>query len=309
MREVIDVISLKESAWFGVEENKRSISWLVLLDILGPFVEEHPAEINRRKKTYFSILSHPTTPIHSPILSPTLAVDKTVRQIEKDVKRLETKYKGIDLSPRYNRAMSIFSKKYPVIGYVQGMCEIFKVFLEVHLDNHEIDCAEALAYFCFTKIVCQSLDSFSSGQQGIERSLVEIEDLLEKYSPRTIEHLKRTGVEIKYFGYNWMSTFLFREFNSYKSVLDAHFSLGSSNFMRFNVSFAVSIVIHLHQEILSRAFESILQLLQNISQIDWTEEQLQNTLAIAYIIYSRGELSINSSFKSILEGSSFNRNK
>ncbi|EIJ87304.1 TBC1 domain family member 2 [Nematocida parisii] len=282
--------TLRESAWFGLPRDKRSISWLILLDIIGPSTTEIDNDIRSRCKAYEQ-LNKQGMRMNSPeiLLSP-LTHDKVHKQISKDVLRIECDVRGINTSECYIKAMSIFSRRYPVISYVQGMCDIFKMFMDVHSLTHEIGTAEALAYLCFEKIIGKYLDHFSSQQAGIERSIQEIEDLLMKHRPVLMKYLYKHSVEVKYFAYNWMSTFLMREFLQHKEIFDAHFSLGVEEFLRFNISFAVSVVIHLQNILMESDFEGILHTLQHIQEMHWERKEVQKVLSMCYIIYSGGTL-------------------
>lgn len=287
----IDVRELKEQAWFGLAAKDRGVGWLVLLDVLSPATEQHPVQVAQRCEAYTALLKAPGSPVLSPeTASPSfVAQAKTHRQIEKDVKRVE-------LAPgeevRYTRAMRAFAKQHPVIGYVQGMCEIYQVFYDVLSAEVSGEAAEALGYFCFVKVVGRTLDHFSSGQQGIERVIEEIDRLLQRHAQSLYRYLTGIGVETKYFAYNWMSTFLFREFARHQQVMDAHFSLGVSEFTRFNTSFALAIVIFFRDQLINQPFEDVLSLLQHISDYPWTPGQIEQLLAVAYVVYSGGELPV-----------------
>ncbi|KAI5160435.1 TBC1 domain family member 2 [Nematocida ausubeli] len=285
-----NVQELRDAAWFGLEKQKRSTGWLILLDIISPSMSALGVGIENKCRAYES-LNKQGTHISSPeiLLSP-LTHDKVHKQISKDVLRIECDVKGVDTSKSYIRAMAIFSKRYPVISYVQGMCDIFKLFMDVHSISHDTHVAEALSYFCFEKIVSKYLDYFSSRQVGIERSIEEIEELLQKNRPKLFLHLQKSSVEVKYFAYNWMSTFLIREFLHHKEVFDAHFSLGPAEFIRFNVSFATALVIYLQDTLMSSDFEGILYTLQRINEIEWSTMEIQRVLSVSYIIYSGGSL-------------------
>ncbi|KAI5191175.1 TBC1 domain family member 2 [Nematocida sp. AWRm77] len=287
----MDMRELKERAWFGLGSGERAVGWLVLLDVLSPSVDQHAQSIEQRKRAYSLLVQSPGSPVLSPdIGSPSFTPQaKMLRQIEKDVRRV-----GITHAERevYTRAMCAFSKQHPVIGYVQGMCEIFRVFYDVFSSEFDLEASEALSYFCFVKVVGRALDHFSSGQQGIERVIEEIDELLRKHAQDLHAYFSSIGLETKYFAYNWSSTFLFREFSAHKAVMDAHFSLGVCEFTRFNTSFAISVVLFFKDKLAKKPFEEALLLLQNIGAYPWTKEGLSQVLAIAYVVYSGGSLNI-----------------
>lgn len=289
---VVPMERLKEVAWFGLPESRRGTLWLVLLDVLGPSLNDHPSQISQRVKVYASLSATSSSPpLSSDILSPSfMSPVRAGKQIEKDVKRMDTRIKGEDHSGTYSRAMFVFARTRPVIGYVQGMCHIFRVFHSVLAQTYAENEAEALSYFCFSKVVGQALDCFSSGQQGVERAIEEIEELLVKYAKDVHKHFERIGLDVKYFAYNWMSTFLFREFEGHEKVMDAHFSLGVSSFLRFNVALAISILLFLKDRICSSGFDEALPLLQNLGAQPWTSSDIDVLLSLAYIVYSDGYL-------------------
>lgn len=286
----INIRELQENAWFGLKEEDRSISWLILLDIISPDTKRHTKEIEERKKKYKEMVALSLEPITSPdVLSPSGDPEKTIRQIKKDVRRIE-EVKDKAVADMYIRSMSVFWRKHIVIGYVQGMCEIFKVFYCVHKERHKEEEAEALSYFCFARIVVHAIDCFGSRQQGIERAIEEIEVLIKKYSPEIDKHFRRIKIEIKYFSYNWMSTFMFREFYQHKKIMDAHFSLGVQAFMQFNICFSISVVLYFRDKILSMDFDNALRTLQSISEYPWEDQDLDRLLSVAYIVFSNGTL-------------------
>lgn len=292
---VVPMARLKEVAWFGLPKKHRGTLWLVLLDVLGSSLSDHPSQISHRVKVYASLSATSSSPLlSSDILSPSfMSPIKAGKQIEKDVKRMDTRIKGKDYSSTYSRAMFVFARTRPVIGYVQGMCHIFRVFHSVLAQTYSESEAEALSYFCFSKVVGQALDCFSSGQQGIERAIEEIEALLLKYAKEVHEHFQAIGLDVKYFAYNWMSTFLFREFEGHEKVMDAHFSLGVSSFLRFNVALAISTVLFLKDRICNSNFDEALILLQNLGSQPWTNSDIDVLLSLAYIVYSDGDLEVS----------------
>lgn len=291
MKNSTTVKSLREAAWFGFTQEERSTAWLVLLDIISPAPEQQEADLKERCALYASLCAQDVQ-MHSPeiLLSPE-SIAKVHKQIGKDIMRTHTFVYYKDRAESFRRAMELFSKKYSIVGYVQGMCDIYKVFIDVHSSVYTEEQAEAVSYFCFVRIVSNYLDYFSSRQAGIERSIEEIEHLLAKNRPCLYAHLKKMKVEIKYFAYNWMSTFLFREFLDHKEVFDAHFSLGPEEFIRFNVAFAAGIVVYLQDRILKqKEFEGIVRILQNIQNEPWTKQDIQKLLSISYVIYAKGTL-------------------
>ncbi|KAH9385896.1 TBC1 domain family member 2 [Nematocida major] len=281
--------TLREKAWNGLHEKERGIVWLVLLDVISPCESSHESEIQARIKAYLELSEEETFLTPDFLLSPS-NLNKAYKQIQKDVLRIKSTFQGTDISDRYIKAMQIFTRKHSVIGYAQGMCEIFKLFIDVYAVGYSVEEAEALSYFCFTKIVCTYLDYFSSRQAGIERSIFEIQVLIKKYAPDLERHFSREGVEVKYFAYNWVSTFLIREFMQHKEVFDAHFSLGPEEFVRFNEAFSAGIIFHLSGSLLESDFEGIIRTLQNLQDRAWSRPEIEKLLSIGFVIYSGGRL-------------------
>lgn len=304
-RRVVDISRLKEAAWFGVPEAHRKRVWLVLLNVLDYNTHMHALQIEKKIRTYtnsiLNISNENSPAMHEEAAEgakPDLSIrDKDKKQIEMDIRRAKgVVVGGRDVSQMYYRAMALTSRRRAAVGYVQGMCDIYGAFLEVFLERPSGGAeergdleAEAMSYFCFSKILDQVQDHFVDKQEGLQRAIDRIGGLIQATDPGVHACLQGMGLETKFFAYNWLATFLFREFRGtfLREVLDAHFSLGISEFLPFNEAFCASLVISLRAEILRMDFNDALTLLHQVGDIPWTHQKMREVLSLAFVIYSQ----------------------
>jgi TBC1 domain family member 2 len=289
-KRVVDLFRLRELAWGGVPEEHRPRVWLILLGILDYNTQGHQAQIERKTLSYLRSIESLSVESSPAEEAEILLEERKKKQIEKDIKRMCTVIRGVEYAHVFYRAMAFTSRRRGAVGYVQGMCDIFKEFLKV-FSSMDRGASEAMSYLSFSRLLGEVQEHFTERQEGVKKSVTAIDRLLRENDREAYLHLQRVGVETKYYAHKWMSTFLFREFEGefLEVILDAHFSFGIGEFLRFNESFCVGIVISLKEEVLCRGFEEALVLLQGIGEYPWRMSQVREALARAFIVYANRE--------------------
>lgn len=287
-KRVVDIEELREASWFGVPPQHRPLVWLILLNIIDYNTEDHHLQIEKKVERYLQSIARISNESSPVLFGDSIDLeDKDRRQIERDVRRDG----GANEQGMYFRAMALTSRRRAAVGYVQGMCDIYGVFLEVFMETHPEKQAEALSYFCFSRVIDQVQENFVENQEGLVKGIERVEHMLRREDAEVYNHIVGVGVQVKDFCSKWLSTFFVREFKDtfIKTVMDAQFSLGIGSFLSFNEALCVAVVLVLKKEILRLTeFEEVITLLLNLStSTKWEEEKIRRILSMAYVMIKR----------------------
>lgn len=216
-------------------------------------------------------------PAHSIVLSKLLD-EKTIHQIDIDIKRLEPELKiidGIDVTPMYYHILGLIAYKRPSLGYTQGMADILAPFITTYtLEN--IETAESSAYLCFSML----LNEIQSNIIDLQYPLISMLDEALRLSDLNLHaYLKKIGLETHMFAFRWFNCLFIREFklSSLLKVLDTIFS--ADNTINYLIYLGVGLLLKFKSVLLENDFSSNILFLQNLHEREWEEGEIEMLLA------------------------------
>lgn len=245
----ISLSDLRSSAWSGVPQEVRSITWQVLLGYLPTSADRRVATLERKRKEYLDGITKAFERSTSTLLSPisgrtksayshqgrSRGLDENVwHQISIDVPRTSPHIElyGYEATQRsLERILYLWAIRHPTSGYVQGINDLVTPFWQVFLGTYitdtnietgmdpgqlprsVIDAVEADTYWCLTKLLDGIQDNYIVAQPGIVRQVSALRDLTHRIDGILTKHLEREGVEFMQFSFRWMNCLLMREVN------------------------------------------------------------------------------------------------
>ena len=239
---------LRDSAWSGVPEEVRSVTWQMLLGYLPTNVERRAATLQRKRSDYLESVRQlferngaaPLSPAKSKVHAATSfgrsrGLDENVwHQISIDVPRTSPHIElyGYEATQRsLERILYLWAIRHPASGYVQGINDLMTPFWQVFLGSYVtdsdvesgmdpgqlpravIDAVEADSYWCLTKLLDGIQDSYIYAQPGIVRQVGALRDLTHRIDKSLAKHLEQEGIEFMQFSFRWMNCLLMREVN------------------------------------------------------------------------------------------------
>ena len=244
----VSLSELRDSAWSGVPEEVRSISWQVLLGYLPTSAERRVATLERKRKDYLEGIRQAFERSAPSLISPvsgrtksaysqgrSRGLDENVwHQISIDVPRTSPHLElyGYEATQRsLERILYLWAIRHPASGYVQGINDLVTPFWQVFLGSYitdpniesgmdpgqlpkpVIDAVEADSYWCLTKLLDGIQDNYIYAQPGIVRQVSALRDLTHRIDKALAKHLEKEGVEFMQFSFRWMNCLLMREVN------------------------------------------------------------------------------------------------
>jgi hypothetical protein len=244
----ISLNDLRDSAWSGVPDEVRSITWQVLLGYLPTSAERRVATLERKRKEYLDGVQQAFEKSGSGIMSPTSSrvkasysqgrsrgLDENVwHQISIDVPRTSPHIElyGYEATQRsLERILYLWAIRHPASGYVQGINDLVTPFWQVFLGSYitdpdiesgmdpgqlpraVLDAVEADSFWCLTKLLDGIQDNYIFAQPGIVRQVSALRDLTTRIDGVLAKHLEKEGIEFMQFSFRWMNCLLMREVN------------------------------------------------------------------------------------------------
>ncbi|KAF2435981.1 GTPase-activating protein GYP1 [Tothia fuscella] len=247
----IPLPELRSSAWSGVPEEVRAMTWQLLLGYLPTSSERRVATLERKRKEYLDgvrqAFERGTAGSETPVVSGVTGVASTPpanrgrgrgldeaiwHQISIDVPRTNPhlelySYEATQRS--LERILYVWAIRHPASGYVQGINDLvtpfWQVFLGAYITDSDIehgmdpgqlprpvlDAVEADSFWCLTKLLDGIQDNYIFAQPGIQRQVAGLRDLTTRIDAGLAKHLEREGVEFIQFSFRWMNCLLMRE--------------------------------------------------------------------------------------------------
>jgi len=254
----VSLPDLRSTAWSGVPEEVRAMTWQLLLGYLPAQSERRITTLERKRKEYLdgvkqafgegSMTAHQSTNSGLAGLAsnpPVTAgrgrgLDEALwHQISIDVPRTNPHlplYQYDATQRSLERVLYVWALRHPASGYVQGINDLatpfWQVFLSTYITDFNIergmdpgqlprqvlDAVEADTFWCLSKMLDGIQDNYIVAQPGIHRQVGALRDLTARIDDRLAKHLEEENVEYMQFSFRWMNCLLMREL-SMQSVI------------------------------------------------------------------------------------------
>lgn len=247
----INLAELRDSAWSGLPDEVRAMSWQILLGYLPTNSDRRVTTLERKRNEYLEAVRQAfekgtsTNDADSVIgiggisSSPATqrgkgrGLDEAIwHQISIDVPRTNPHLElySFEATQRsLERILYVWAIRHPASGYVQGINDLvspfWQVFLGMYITDPEIefgmdpgqlpkqvlDAVEADTFWCLTKLLDGIQDNYIHAQPGIQRQVASLRDLTTRIDGNLAKHLENEGVEFIQFSFRWMNCLLMRE--------------------------------------------------------------------------------------------------
>ncbi len=236
----VSLSELRDSAWSGVPEEVRAMSWQLLLGYLPTSSERRVATLERKRREYldgvrqaFERGTAGTAGGDTTNRGRGRGLDEAVwHQISIDVPRTNPHLElyGYEATQRsLERILYVWAIRHPASGYVQGINDLATPFWQVFLGSYItdsnietgmdpgqlprplLDAVEADTFWCLSKLLDGIQDNYVFAQPGIQRQVTALRDLTTRIDLGLAKHLENEGVEFIQFSFRWMNCLLMRE--------------------------------------------------------------------------------------------------
>jgi TBC1 domain family member 2 len=247
----VSLTDLRDSAWSGVPEEVRAMTWQILLGYLPTNSERRVGTLERKRKEYLDGVRQafergtagsqgaPAASLTGASSTPQTnagrgrGLDEAIwHQISIDVPRTNPHLElyGYEATQRsLERILYVWAIRHPASGYVQGINDLVTPFWQVFLGTYitdlnieegmdpgqlpkpVLDAVEADSFWCLTKLLDGIQDNYIHAQPGIVRQVNALRDLTMRIDSGLAKHLEKEGVEFMQFSFRWMNCLLMRE--------------------------------------------------------------------------------------------------
>lgn len=254
----VSLPDLRSTAWSGVPEEVRAMTWQLLLGYLPAQSERRVTTLERKRKEYLDGVKQAfdsgtaanrngmNSGLAGMASNPPITsgrgrgLDEALwHQISIDVPRTNPhiplyQYEATQRS--LERILYVWALRHPASGYVQGINDLatpfWQVFLSTYITDFNIDkgmdpgqlprplldAVEADTFWCLSKLLDGIQDNYIVAQPGIHRQVAALRDLTARIDDRLAKHFEEENVEYMQFSFRWMNCLLMREL-SMRSVI------------------------------------------------------------------------------------------
>nr|XP_023029239.1 TBC1 domain family member 22B [Leptinotarsa decemlineata] len=286
-------------SWSGIPVKVRGITWRLLSGYLPMNVERRSEMLERKRHDYWALVEKYYYTEH----------DETNRdiqhQINIDVPRMNPSvplFQQKTVQDMFERILFIWSIRHPASGYVQGINDLvtpfYVVFLQEFIKNEEpfekfnIDdlaqeqqrIIEADSFWCLSKFLDSIQDNYVFAQIGIQKKVLQLEELIKRVDESLHKHLKQHNVSYLQFSFRWLNNLLTRELPLRCSIRLWDTYLAENDcFATFQLYVCAAFLLHWKEDLMQqRDFQGLLLLLQNLPTQSWTSSQIGVMVAEAY---------------------------
>ncbi|XP_056646448.1 TBC1 domain family member 22B [Diorhabda sublineata] len=286
-------------SWSGIPGKVKGITWRLLSGYLPMNIERRNEVLERKRQDYWSLVEKYYYTEH----------DETNRdiqhQINIDVPRMNPSiplFQQKTVQIMFERILFIWSIRHPASGYVQGINDLvtpfYIVFLQEFLKEDEpfekcfVDqlteeqrrIVEADSFWCLSKFMDSIQDNYVFAQIGIQKKVLQLEELIKRVDESLHKHLKEHNVSYLQFSFRWLNNLLTRELPLRCTIRLWDTYLAESDcFATFQLYVCAAFLLYWKDCLMQQHdFQGLLLLLQNLPTQSWTSSQISLLVAEAY---------------------------
>ncbi|KAL8827193.1 MAG: hypothetical protein Q9170_007107 [Blastenia crenularia] len=313
----IPLSDLRDSAWSGIPDEVRAMSWQLLLGYLPANSERRVATLDRKRKEYLegvrqafecgpTAASVPSARTSTSAHARSRGLDEALwHQISIDVPRTSPHLKlySYEATQRsLERILYVWAIRHPASGYVQGINDLVTPFWQVFLGSYitdsniesgmdpgqlpkpVLDAVEADAFWCLSKLLDGIQDNYIFAQPGIVRQVSALKDLTTRIDSGLAKHLENEGVEFMQFSFRWVNCLLMREvtIQCIIRMWDTYLA-EEQGFSDFHLYVCAAFLVKWSDQLVKMEFQEIMMFLQALPTRSWTEKDIELLLSEAFI--------------------------
>lgn len=286
-------------SWSGIPVKVRAITWRLLSGYLPINLERRSGVLERKRHDYWSLVEKYYYAEH----------DETNRdiqhQINIDVPRMNPSiplFQQETVQIMFERILFIWSIRHPASGYVQGINDLVTPFYIVFLQEFipdtqpfescnvdtltqdQLKIIEADSFWCLSKFLDGIQDNYVFAQIGIQKKVLQLEELIKRVDETLHRHLKQHNVSYLQFSFRWLNNLLTREL-PLRCVIRLWDTYLAENdcFPSFQLYVCASFLLYWKEDLMRQNdFQGLLLLLQNLPTHSWSSSQISMLVAEAY---------------------------
>lgn len=273
--------------------------WRLLSGYLPMNLERRNNVLERKRQDYWSLVNKYYYADHD-------ENERDIKhQINIDVPRMNPTvplFQQKTVQAIFERILFIWSTRHPASGYVQGINDLvtpfYVVFLQEYipynqpfetfdvstLDEEALKIIEADSFWCLSKFLDGIQDNYVFAQIGIQKKVLQLEDLITRVDETLHRHLKSHNVSYLQFSFRWLNNLLTRELplRCVIRLWDTYLA-ESDNFPSFQLYVCAAFLLYWKEDLMRQNdFQGLLILLQNLPTQVWSSSQVSLLVAEAY---------------------------
>ena len=173
-----------------------------------------------------------------------------------------------------NRILFIYGKVHPEVNYVQGMNELLApIFYCYSEDTNEDNCnyVEADVFTSFENLMEEIKDIFMRSkdktEQGIEKKMYILEELIKYYDYEIYAKLKKENIEMHFFAFKWMTLFFSQDYEIWDILRLWDTIMAQENKFEIVYMLILAILKLKKEDIFNNESPGVLMVFQDISDI------------------------------------------
>ncbi|KAL1493307.1 hypothetical protein ABEB36_011386 [Hypothenemus hampei] len=286
-------------SWSGIPVKVRGITWRLLSGYLPINLERRDGVLERKRHDYWTLVEKYYYTEHDEL-------NRDIQhQINIDVPRMNPTillFQQKIVQVMFERILFIWAIRHPASGYVQGINDLvtpffvvflqefitdnkpFETFIVESLTEDQRKIIEADSFWCLSKFLDGIQDNYVFAQIGIQKKVLQLEELIKRVDETLHKHLKQHNVSYLQFSFRWLNNLLTRELPLRCTIrLWDTYLAENDSFATFQLYVCAAFLLYWKEDLLrQRDFQGLLLLLQNLPTQSWTSSEISLLVAEAY---------------------------
>jgi hypothetical protein len=284
---------LKSLCWGGVYFNEQRVqAWRILLEYAPVDKEQSVLVLDFKRSEYTRLLEVLCTPnLMDPYNTACIAADIPRIRVHSDLIHRPEVVESL------HRILGLWAIRNSATGYVSGLHDVlgclafafFSDFLVGEADGRHYGSlmdVEADIYWCFTAIIDNFQDFYVPGSPGLQRALIQVEDVLKRKEPALYRHFQELELSLSLFAHGWLTTLFTSSFPAHLT-LKLWDSIFSDEHPETSATYITAALILRYKTSLLRAdLDEVLAMMSKLPTREWSEEDVLMLASEAYAIQS-----------------------